>query len=96
MSVAIADRGDGRVAVSGALTFASLSGDAPTLGSGTREADLGGVDAVDSAGLALLIGWLADAKRNGATLRYTGIPERLIAIARISEVDALLTGSDPG
>ncbi|RYZ59182.1 MAG: STAS domain-containing protein, partial [Proteobacteria bacterium] len=70
------------------------SGTVPRLGHTVREADLGGVDAVDSAGLALLIGWLADAKRTGGTLRYTGIPDRLLAIARISEVDALLTGAD--
>jgi phospholipid transport system transporter-binding protein len=92
-----------RVTLAGALTFAT----APALATqgnhllaaraagGAGEPflmDLQGVTGADSAGLALLIGWIAEARRLGVTLRYHAVPERLLAIARISEVDGLLSG----
>jgi phospholipid transport system transporter-binding protein len=90
----------GRVVVRGALTFdtaAALERSARNLiaaaarGEGL-DVDLQGVTRADSAGLALLVGWLAQAREAGTTVRYSAIPERLLAIARISEVDGLLTG----
>ncbi|MET0293051.1 MAG: STAS domain-containing protein [Steroidobacteraceae bacterium] len=99
MSFEVAPAGAGRVAVRGALTFSTVSESASkatapwaSAGGSEVEVDLQGVDRVDSAGLALLVGWLASAREQGVTLRYTGIPERLLAIARISEVDDLLQG----
>jgi phospholipid transport system transporter-binding protein len=44
----------------------------------------------DSAGLAVLLDWLSAAKRAGRSLRYAHLPEDLVALARISEVDELL------
>jgi phospholipid transport system transporter-binding protein len=52
--------------------------------------DLAGVEQVDSAGLALLIAWKAQAQSAGVGLQYTSIPPRLLAIARISDAEALL------
>lgn len=52
--------------------------------------DLSAVPAVDSAGLALLIDWLASARAAGKTLRYVRAPEALRALARLSEVERLL------
>jgi phospholipid transport system transporter-binding protein len=52
--------------------------------------DCSAVTASDSAGLAVLIEWLAWARRGGRELRYDGVPEAICAIARISEVDGLL------
>jgi phospholipid transport system transporter-binding protein len=55
------------------------------------EIDLSGLSSGDSAGLAVLIEWLASALRRGATLRYTGVPAQMRAIARISELEDLLS-----
>ena len=55
------------------------------------EIDLSGLRSGDSAGLAVLIEWLSSALRRGATLRYTGVPAQMRAIARISELEDLLS-----
>ena len=55
------------------------------------EIDLSGLRSGDSAGLAVLIEWLSSAPRRGATLRYTGVPAQMRAIARISELEDLLS-----
>jgi phospholipid transport system transporter-binding protein len=55
--------------------------------------DLSTVTGSDSSGLALLIEWLSVARGAGRTLRYENIPAQLHQLARLSEVDALLSGS---
>ncbi len=57
------------------------------------EVDLTGVDRADSAGLALLVGFVAATRAAQVTLTFRGVPERLRAIARISEVEDLLVES---
>ncbi|MEY4761411.1 MAG: hypothetical protein RLZZ200_1267 [Pseudomonadota bacterium] len=57
---------------------------------GRVDVDLSGVAYGDSAGLALLVAWQSKAMSAGVTLRYSAVPERLVAIARISSVDSLL------
>jgi phospholipid transport system transporter-binding protein len=52
--------------------------------------DCAGIGAADSAGLAVLIDWLAAAKASGHALRYVGLPQDFAALARISELEALL------
>jgi phospholipid transport system transporter-binding protein len=52
--------------------------------------DLRAVPAVDSAGLALLIDWLAEARLRSRPLKYVQLPETLIALARLSDVEKLL------
>jgi phospholipid transport system transporter-binding protein len=52
--------------------------------------DLHAVPAVDSAGLALLIDWLAEARLRSRPLKYAQLPETLIALARLSDVEKLL------
>jgi len=88
----------GQLAVHGALTFATAHhalalgahlGDAADTKS--LEIDCSGITASDSAGLAVLLEWLGAAKRTGRTLRYTHMPQELTALARISEVEELLT-----
>ena len=54
------------------------------------EVDCGGVTAADSAGLAVLLDWLGAMKRAGRALRYTHLPQGLVALGRISEVEELL------
>ena len=59
------------------------------------ELDLSGVTAADSAGLAVLLAWVERARKRGGTLRYTGLPRQIAAIAAISDVAALLRGAEP-
>ncbi|HEY1726534.1 MAG TPA: STAS domain-containing protein [Steroidobacteraceae bacterium] len=54
--------------------------------------DLALVTAVDSAGLALLIDWLAVARAGDCQLRYSQPAETLLSLARLSEVESLLNG----
>jgi phospholipid transport system transporter-binding protein len=93
--------GPGRLAAEGALTFATARA-ALELGSatldresGAQEIECAGVGASDSAGLAVLIEWLAIARRQGRALRFTQLPAGLAALARISEVDELLRKGVP-
>jgi phospholipid transport system transporter-binding protein len=52
--------------------------------------DLSEVTDVDSAGLALLLEWLSWAQRESRQLQFENIPDKLLAIARISEVEDIL------
>jgi phospholipid transport system transporter-binding protein len=96
------ETGPGRLSVRGALTFATAR-QARELGlrvlaaaAATQlELDCAGVTASDSAGLAVLLDFLAWARHAGRGLRLTELPEEVRAIARISEVDALLESGVP-
>jgi phospholipid transport system transporter-binding protein len=95
--VAVSEVSDGRVAVTGDLTFASAR-DARQLGvlvlEGSRAQriviDCSGVTRADSAGLAVLLDWLAWGRRKSRTISLENLPASLVAIAKISEVDGLL------
>lgn len=54
------------------------------------EVDLSNVEKADSAGLALLLEWKALANQRAAEIRFTGVPESLLAIARTTDVSDLL------
>ena len=53
--------------------------------------DLSGVKDSDSSGLALLIEWLSIARAERKNLRYENIPTQLHQLARLSDVEELLT-----
>jgi phospholipid transport system transporter-binding protein len=53
--------------------------------------DLAGVSEADSAGLALLIEWLRIARQRGQQIQFANVPAQINALARISEVEDLLT-----
>ena len=53
--------------------------------------DLSGVKDSDSSGLALLIEWLSIARAESRSLRYENIPTQLHQLARLSDVEELLT-----
>jgi phospholipid transport system transporter-binding protein len=53
--------------------------------------DLSGVKDSDSSGLALLIEWLSIAKAASKSLHYENIPTQLHQLARLSDVEELLT-----
>ena len=87
---------DGGLSAQGPLTFATaraarLAGLAAlqTSRQATR-IDCAGVTSADSAGLAVLLDWLAGARLAGLSLQLTNLPQDLTALGRISEVDQLL------
>jgi ABC-type transporter Mla MlaB component len=91
----LADRGEGRCAVSGALTLESvpwLWKELQTVGllDSAREADLSDIATADSTGLALLIAWRARCRSNGGDVVFTAVPGRLLALARLTDAEALL------
>lgn len=52
--------------------------------------DCAGIERADSAGLAVLIEWLAWGQRRDRAVRLQGLPATLIDIARISELEDLI------
>lgn len=90
------DRGDGHFALSGEVSFDTaeriLQQSEKPFEEHTRlEIDLSGVTVSDSAGLALLLEWVTWANHTVREIRYSGMPARILAIAKTTEVDALLT-----
>jgi phospholipid transport system transporter-binding protein len=95
--IEISEPSPGRVVITGELTFATAR-DARQLGvlvlqgSGAERivVDCGGVTRADSAGLAVLLDWLAWGRHRSRKVTLENLPASLVAIARISEVDGLL------
>jgi phospholipid transport system transporter-binding protein len=56
------------------------------------EVDLSRVDHADSAGLALVLEWMARAAERNARIAFTGVPESMVSIARLCQVESLLEG----
>ncbi|HEV2285137.1 MAG TPA: STAS domain-containing protein [Steroidobacteraceae bacterium] len=94
---ALAAGPDGTLLAEGPLTFVSAR-HARELGlaalarggTGALIIDCKGVTASDSAGLTVLIDWLAAAKARQRPLRFAHLPQGLTALGRISEVEELL------
>ncbi len=94
--VEFVDQGDGRFAVRGDLTFRTagialeeskeLFADHSIL-----QIDLSEVKRTDSAGLALLLEWVNWAKNYVREIRFLNVPDEVLSIAQISEVDDLLS-----
>ena len=66
---------------------------------GTRKevtVDLSGVTRANSAGLALLMEWVQMARRGGRNFRFANIPEKLLSLARVTELDEFLPRADAG
>jgi phospholipid transport system transporter-binding protein len=98
--VSISEPSSGRVVVTGELTFATAR-EARQVGILVLESsqaqrilvDCAAVSRADSAGLAVLLDWLAWGRRRSRPLTLQNLPASLLAIARISEVDGLLTAA---
>lgn len=89
------DLGEGRFALSGDMSFDTaariLRESEAQFEQHTRiEVDLSGVRKSDSAGLALLLEWVTWANHTVREIRFTEMPERVLAIAKTTEVEALL------
>lgn len=93
--------GPERLRARGDLDFetaaAALQAGLSLLPSGGRcTVDLAGVTSADSAGLAVLVEWLAAAAERGSSLAFESVPGQLRAIARISDLESLLLGQPAG
>ena len=90
------DLGEGRFALSGEMTFATAenilrASEAPFEEHTQLEIDMSEVTDSDSAGLALLLEWVTWANHSVREIRFAGIPDTILAIARTTEVEPLLT-----
>jgi phospholipid transport system transporter-binding protein len=82
--------------LTGCLDFASVS---PLLqqgydwlGSGAQvQVDLSGVSHCNSAAIGLLLEWLRQARLRKTGIRFRNIPKALLEIARVSDIQDLLT-----
>ena len=83
-----------RLVVSGAVTLgnaaALLEEGRRHIAEGVQTVDLGEVNEMDSALLALLLAWLRDARTRNRALSFVNLPESLRTIAQLYGVDRLL------
>jgi phospholipid transport system transporter-binding protein len=86
-----------RLCIRGALTFRTAKRAAAAASrlldessAQSLEVDCGGVSESDSAGLSVLLNWLARAQQLGRGLRFANLPAEIHALARISDVDEIL------
>lgn len=90
------DLGDGRFALKGDMNFETAErilreSEGPFEEHTQIEVDLSGIEDSDSAGLALLLEWVTWANHSVREIRFQHIPERILAIAKTTEVEKLLT-----
>lgn len=91
----ITETGKGTFLVTGDLVFSTVGAlldQAAPMFAARPEAivDLASVDHCDSAGLVLLLDWVANAAHAGKSIRFVNLPEDLIGIARLSNAETLL------
>jgi phospholipid transport system transporter-binding protein len=83
-----------RLVVSGAVTLANaaalLEEGRRHLAEGVQTVDLGEVNEMDSALLAVLLAWLRDAHGREGAISFVNLPESLRTIAQLYGVDSLL------
>lgn len=92
------DLGDGHFALRGDLSFDTVeqilrAGKELFAGQTNIELDLSGVEKTDSAGLALLLEWIAWSANSGKDIRFAEMPAKILAIAQTTEVDGWLQRS---
>lgn len=80
--------------VEGELTFASVPAIQETslesFSSPPASLDLGGVERLDSAGIALIVEWARRAKAAGVAMRLENVPAGMVSLARTTGLDRLL------
>jgi phospholipid transport system transporter-binding protein len=92
----LVDNGGGRFSLNGRMTFGTagqiLRESEDLFEPHTRiEVSLAGVTASDSAALALMLEWITWANHTVREISFTEVPEKINAIAKVTEVDSLLT-----
>lgn len=89
----IRDTGD-RLEISGAMTLPGasrlLAQGSAALKPGITLFDLKAVEAVDSSALAVIFGWLREARQQGKALALTHVPQDLLSLAALYGVNDLL------
>lgn len=85
---------EGRVEVSGAMTL-PMASELLAEGCAAMEHpevvfDLAAVTDVDSSSIAVILGWLRDAKKHGKTIRIVHPPEDLLNLAAVYDVTGML------
>ena len=87
-------RENGRLVISGRVTIATVpalfAAGIQHLTSEDLLVDFSQVEAVDSAAVSMLLGWIRAARRCQRDLRVTGLPDDLLSLARLYGVDELL------
>lgn len=95
ISLTMAD--DGCIHLAGELSFKtvpdffSTNRDVLRQINNNLDVDLNGINRADSAGIALLIEWQRQAQQQKRTICFHNIPQQLLAIARLSGVETILT-----
>ena len=89
------DLGEGRFELSGEMSFGTVdrilrASDTAFRDHDRLQVDFSGVDKADSAGLALLLEWKAQARRRSREIDYVAIPGSILAIAQTTDVQHLL------
>jgi len=90
------EHGENSLSLSGELSFktvpALVASNKDFLKNGNSiDIDLAGVSRADSAGVALLIEWRRQAQKQNKSVCFINIPSQMLAIARLSGVDELLS-----
>jgi phospholipid transport system transporter-binding protein len=86
----------GHVRVAGVLGFAQASSAFGRVGevlggnAGDIAVDVSGLQKIDSATLALLLAWAAQAAQRGRNLRLSAVPADLAALAHLCDAESLL------
>ena len=88
------DSSNGTIRVSGDLTFDSVPGmvaKTPKFTDGGKIiVDLSGVEKADSAGLALLLGWIRNSRNAGSELHFSNVPAQIQSLVRVAGLESLL------
>ncbi len=87
------EKKDGKLYLQGDLTFDSGPSiiDKPLFnGESSLSIDLAGVTHSDSAGLALLIQWFRQAKKEAKKVEFLHVPAKMQALAKVSNLDKVL------
>lgn len=95
LSARFETRAAGSYAVSGPLTFDTVTAVWPQGVAALRDAgpvsiDLAAVSHTDSAGLALLVEWLRAAQASGARIAFRAPPAQMLQLAEACHLDTLI------
>jgi len=98
---ALVSRGEADFALEGVLDFDSVAalltdGERMLDGSGRLNLDLGAVREANSAGLALLLEWLDQARQRRRPLLLLNLPDSLKRLAALANVSELLPLAEEG
>ena len=82
------------VSVRGALRFDTVSSIYRKLKFGENgckrfRIDLSGVEGADSAGVALCLSWIESARSNDVQIEFICVPENMMRLLRVNQVDEL-------